>query len=89
MATYDYECQDCSARFEVEHPMSEKPTVLHCGDTPALRVLNGMLRFTYGKESFHGPTIGEQMEDNKKHWEREGLVGDDAPVPAADKYRWV
>ena len=27
MARYDYHCPACSARFEVEHPMSEHPTV--------------------------------------------------------------
>jgi hypothetical protein len=63
--------------------------------TPRERVAFGekvrscTLKFTYGKENFHGPTIGEQMEDNKRHWEREGLTGENAPVPAHDKYRWV
>lgn len=47
------------------------------------------MQFTYGKATFHGPTIGETMAENKKHWEREGLTGDDAPVLASDKYRWV
>ena len=27
MARYDYRCPACDARFEVEHPMLEKPTV--------------------------------------------------------------
>lgn len=53
------------------------------------KVRSCSLTFRYGRENFHGPTIGEQMAENKKHWEREGLVGDEAPTLAGDKYRWV
>ena len=28
MARYDYACPACGARFEVEHPMAERPEVL-------------------------------------------------------------
>ena len=33
MARYDYKCPSCGRQFEVEHPMSEHPTVLcpSCG----------------------------------------------------------
>ena len=39
MARYDYRCPACDTRFEVEHPMMEKPTVTcpSCG-TVAQRV---------------------------------------------------
>ncbi|MDI9591216.1 MAG: zinc ribbon domain-containing protein [Acidobacteriota bacterium] len=29
MARYDYRCPNCGRRFEVEHPMGERPAV-HC-----------------------------------------------------------
>lgn len=34
MARYDYKCPSCEKQFEVEHPMSEKPTILcpDCGE---------------------------------------------------------
>lgn len=28
--------------------------------------------FRYGRETFHGPTIGEQLEHNRKIWEADG-----------------
>jgi putative FmdB family regulatory protein len=31
MARYDYKCPSCGKQFEVEHPMSEHPTIL-CPD---------------------------------------------------------
>lgn len=33
MAKYDYVCPSCGTRFEVEHPMSERPVVTcpNCG----------------------------------------------------------
>jgi putative FmdB family regulatory protein len=33
MARYDYKCPSCETVFEVEHPMSEHPTILcpKCG----------------------------------------------------------
>ena len=41
MARYDYKCPNCGKQFEVEHPMSEHPTVLcpSCG-TEAQRVFS-------------------------------------------------
>lgn len=34
MARYDYKCPQCNEVFEVEHPMSEKPTITcpTCGE---------------------------------------------------------
>ena len=34
MARYDYKCPACGTEFEVEHPMSEHPTVVcpECGE---------------------------------------------------------
>lgn len=39
MARYDYKCPSCGKQFEVEHPMSERPTITcpDCG-TEAQRV---------------------------------------------------
>lgn len=34
MARYDYKCPSCGAQFEVEHPMSEHPTIV-CPDCGA------------------------------------------------------
>ena len=33
MARYDYKCPSCGEQFEVEHPMSERPTIVcpKCG----------------------------------------------------------
>lgn len=41
MARYDYACPECGERFEVEHPMSEKPEVVCpvCG-APAEQVFS-------------------------------------------------
>ena len=41
MARYDYKCPSCGKQFEVEHPMSEKPTITcpDCG-TIAQRVFS-------------------------------------------------
>ena len=35
MARYDYTCTACGNRFEVEHPMSERPEI-HCPDCGGL-----------------------------------------------------
>ena len=34
MARYDYKCPACGTEFEVEHPMSERPTIVcpECGE---------------------------------------------------------
>ena len=34
MARYDYRCPSCGTQFEVEHPMSERPTITcpSCGE---------------------------------------------------------
>ena len=41
MARYDYKCPNCGKVFEVQHPMSEHPTIL-CPDcnTEAQRVFS-------------------------------------------------
>lgn len=41
MPTYEYECQDCDERFEIFHPMSEKPrkTCPKCGKDTLKRLL--------------------------------------------------
>jgi len=51
----------------------------------AERIRSVGLQFTYGRETFHGPTINETLADWKKDWDAKGID----PVPAADKYRWV
>lgn len=64
MATpYLYEASDGSV-VEREFPMGTAPHALKDAALGELRRTfdNATFRFTYGKEDFHGPTIGERQE---------------------------
>jgi putative FmdB family regulatory protein len=68
MTLYAYKCPT-HGNFDVEAPMSETQPQEHCPMCGGLcpKMLTGSLQFAYGKEDFHGPTIGErraqQLED--------------------------
>jgi hypothetical protein len=51
------------------------------------KVASLSLQFTYGRETFHGPTINEQISETKAHAKQVGIKVD--VIPAADKYRWI
>lgn len=81
MTPYTYELPD-GTQFVQHFPMGEAPREM--GD--AKRVYDAALQFTYGKENFHGPTVGERLEADKKEWANAGITA--APADSNGK-RWI
>ena len=74
MTPYTFECPD-HGEFQREFPMGEAPSASRacptCGGWGE-RVFGAVMKFTYGKERFHGATINEQLEAQHKQWADEG-----------------
>lgn len=75
MPRYTYLCDD-HGPFDEYHSMSTTTPQWACphGDIEHLapKVLSGALQFTYGREDFHGPTIGERFKQQIKDCEADG-----------------
>lgn len=56
-----------------------------CDTVFARKVRSVGIKYTYGREQFHGPTIKEQNEQQWKEWEKQGIADDISPVGE----RWV
>ena len=46
------------------------------------RIRSIAMKFTYGKEAFHGPTTRETLSEWQKHWKANG-------VEAESTARWI
>lgn len=76
---YTYELPD-GELITLEFPMGTAPREVAIGPETARRVFgDALIKFTYGKEAFHGPTIGERVEKQLK----------DAPNAEFVGSRWV
>jgi hypothetical protein len=67
MTPYSFDCP-VHGVFEDLFPMGEAPREAACVECFAWspRVFGAAMQFTYGKENFHGPTIGERVEQQLK-----------------------
>lgn len=84
MTPYTFECPTHGA-FEDFFTMGEAPREAACPDcfTFSPRVFGAVIKFTYGKQDFHGPTIGERHEQHMKECAAAGIKAE--PVGT----RWV
>lgn len=64
MTPYTYQCPTTELEFEENATFGAAPRSVPCvwHQHEALRVFSGAIQFTYGKEDFHGPTIGERFD---------------------------
>lgn len=56
-----------------------------CDTEFARKVQSIGIRYTYGREQFHGPTIKEQNDKQWAEWRKQGIADHIAPVGP----RWV
>jgi hypothetical protein len=70
-------------------PYGSDKTCRACSSPEAMargeRIKSVALQFTYGKETFHGPTIKETQDEWLSHARAQGVE----PERADDTYRWV
>lgn len=57
-----------------------------CDTTFARKVRSVALQYTYGRDTFKGPTVKEQNDHWRKDWERQGIAQDIVP---ADRGCWT
>jgi hypothetical protein len=93
MTFYSYECPKHGefqrsmpfghASKGVYHKLGQVGDTEHCDLWSPRMYGQAGLQFTYGKEDFHGPTIGERLEADRKEWDEAGIKAE--PVGQ----RWI
>lgn len=86
MPNYSYRCNRCGHTRDVVRPMADSAAITicdHCEKGPMDKLFSASFHYAYGREQFHGPTIGERQEEQFRVARAAGIE----PEPAGA--RWV
>lgn len=75
---YAYECRD-HGDFLDDFEFGNAPSETPCPECslPSLRIYtSASIQFTYGKDDWHGPTLGERLAQQKQDFPTAEPVGD-------------